>query len=136
MQKSNKKSLHAYFEKYSGKVTCWAGSPAAFMIAFITILVWLICGPVFHYSDTWQLLINTGTTIITFLMVFLIQQSQNKDTRALHIKLDGLISANQNADNKLINIEELDEEDLLKMKEYYTEIVEKLDKAGSKEKKV
>ncbi|KRA03602.1 hypothetical protein ASD71_04090 [Achromobacter sp. Root565] len=94
-------------------MTKWAGSPLAFGIALIAVVVWGISGPAFGYSATWQLVINTGTTIITFLMVFLIQQSQNKDSEALHLKLDELLIAVDGADEGLVDAERLDEEKLL-----------------------
>lgn len=100
------------FEKMSILVTKASGSTAAFIIAFFVINVWLISGPIFNFSDTWQLVINTGTTIVTFLMVFLIQRSQNKDSIALHLKLNELIVAQEFASNRLIAVEEISEEDL------------------------
>jgi low affinity Fe/Cu permease len=92
------------------------GRASTFIVACITIIVWAITGPAFHYSDTWQLVINTGTTIVTFLMVFLIQNTQNRDMSALHLKLDELIRVNEDARNKLINLEDLTEEELEKLK--------------------
>jgi low affinity Fe/Cu permease len=94
-------------------VTKWAGSPVAFGIALIAVALWATSGPVFGFSETWQLVINTGTTIITFLMVFLIQQSQNKDSEALHLKLDELLIAVKGADEQLVDAERLDEDKLL-----------------------
>jgi low affinity Fe/Cu permease len=98
------------------KAAHWAsnivGSPGAFSVAFFSILLWAISGPVFHFSDTWQLAINTSTTIITFLMVFLIQNTQNRDARAVHLKLDELIRANKHARNHLIDLEELSDQEL------------------------
>ena len=120
----NKKGLTGRFDTFSSAVTKATGSPAAFIIACITVLVWVITGPIFHYSDTWQLVINTGTTIITFLMVFLIQQSQNKDTLALQIKLNELIAANKNASNRLIDSEDLSADELEVLKKFYIKISE------------
>jgi low affinity Fe/Cu permease len=120
----NKKGLSARFDAFSAAVTKATGSPAAFIIACITVIIWVVTGPVFHYSDTWQLVINTGTTIITFLMVFLIQQSQNKDTLALQIKLNELIAANKNASNRLIDSEDLTAEELEVLKKFYIKISE------------
>jgi len=91
-------------------ITVWSGSARAFQTAFGIIVIWLILGPVCGYSDTWQLTINTGTSIITFLMVFLIQKTQNRDTRAVHLKLNELIAAVEGASNRLINAEALDDE--------------------------
>jgi low affinity Fe/Cu permease len=111
-----------FFDKFSGVVTKAAGSPYAFLGAFLVIIIWAVTGPVFGYSDTWQLVINTGTTIITFLMVFVIQQSQNKDTVALHLKLNELIAANKNASNRLIDIEDLTEDELKVLKQFYVKL--------------
>jgi low affinity Fe/Cu permease len=107
------------FDKFSTKVTAATGSPFAFISAFLIIIVWGVTGPVFEFSDTWQLVINTGTTIITFLMVFVIQQSQNKDTKALHLKLNELIACNKLASNRLIDIEDLTADEIQVLKEYY-----------------
>jgi low affinity Fe/Cu permease len=90
----------------------WTGKPVAFLLAFATIVIWAITGPLFHYSDTWQLVINTGTTIVTFLMVFLIQNTQNRDTLALQVKLSELILALKEADNRIAAIEESSDEEL------------------------
>lgn len=110
------------FDKFSAKVTAAAGSPPAFIIAFMIIVVWGITGPLFKFSDTWQLVINTGTTVITFLMVFVIQQSQNKDTKALHLKLNELIACNKLASNRLIDIEDLTADEIEVLKKYYVEL--------------
>jgi low affinity Fe/Cu permease len=112
----------SFFDKFSNKVTKITGSSTAFLTAFIIIIVWAITGPIFHFSDTWQLVINTGTTIITFLMVFVIQQSQNKDTIALHLKLNELIAATKTASNRLISVEDLTEAELEVLKKFYTEL--------------
>lgn len=115
---------HNYFEKFSSVFTKATGSPAAFLIAFLVVIVWALTGPIFHYSDTWQLVINTGTTIITFLMVFLIQQSQNKDTIAVHLKLNELLASSEKADNKLVNAEELTGDELKLLKKLYARMNE------------
>jgi low affinity Fe/Cu permease len=108
------------------KWTCHAaGRPATFAVAALVILVWAVTGPVFHYSDTWQLVINTGTTVVTFLMVFLIQNTQNRDGAAMQIKLDELIRALQGAHNELVNLENMSEEELEKMKAHYTRLAER-----------
>jgi low affinity Fe/Cu permease len=102
----------SWFSRMANATAAWTGKPVAFLLAFGTIVVWAITGPLFHYSDTWQLVINTGTTIITFLMVFLIQNTQNRDTLALQVKLSELILALNEADNRLAAIEESSDEDL------------------------
>src|SRR4051812_5101304 len=94
------------FDKFAVKITNATGSPKGFFAALITVLLWAIAGPIFHFSESWQLVINTGTTIITFLMVFIIQYSQNKDTIALHLKLDELIKSNSKARNEIAGAEE------------------------------
>jgi len=111
-------------EKISSAATKASGSSAAFIIACLVIIVWLISGPFFKYSDTWQLVINTGTTIITFLMVFLIQRSQNKDSLALHLKLNELIVAQELASNHLIAVEEISENDLNVLKKFYKHLAD------------
>jgi low affinity Fe/Cu permease len=120
----NHNNFSTYFDAFSTKVTKLAGSPAAFITAFAIIIVWGITGPMFHFSDTWQLVINTGTTVVTFLMVFVIQQTQNKDTMALHLKLNELIAAHQGASNRLIDIEDLTENELQTLKKFYIELAE------------
>ncbi len=107
------------FERMSTVVTVWTGSTSAFAIALTIIVVWAATGPLFHYSNTWQLVINTGTTIVTFLMVFLIQRTQNKDSLALQLKLNELVAAIEGASNRLIDVEDLDEKDLQTLHEYY-----------------
>jgi low affinity Fe/Cu permease len=106
----------SWFGQFASATARLAGKPLAFFIATATVLVWAITGPIFHYSDTWQLVINTGTTIITFLMVFLIQNTQNRDTLALQLKLNELILATKAARNELVDIEEASEEDLAVLK--------------------
>jgi len=121
-QKKKKKGISLLFDKFSSKVTKITGKPVAFILAFTIIIVWAVTGPIFHFSDTWQLVINTGTTIITFLMVFVIQQSQNKDTIALQIKLNELIASSQNASNRLIDVEDLTPEELETLKKFYIKL--------------
>src|SRR5215467_6899615 len=118
------KSFALFFDRMATKVTKASGKPAAFIIAGALIILWGITGPIFHYSDTWQLVINTGTTIITFLMVFIIQQTQNKDTVALQIKLNELIASSEFASNRLVNVEDLTEEDLDTLKKFYARLAE------------
>lgn len=98
--------MNEFFRKFSHKTSEMVGSSWAFILAVITIIIWATLGPVFRFSDTWQLVINTGTTIITFLMVFLIQNAQNRDAKAIHLKLDELIHAVKKASNELIDVEE------------------------------
>jgi len=114
--------LARFLEAFSVRVTEWAGSSIAFGIAVVVILVWALTGPIFHYSDTWQLVINTGTTIVTFLMVFLIQRAQNKDSRAAQLKLNEIVAALEGASNRLINVEELSEGEIQVLRRYYAEI--------------
>lgn len=106
------KTTSMWFSRMANTTASWTGTPSAFVVAAGTILVWGITGPIFHYSDTWQLVINTGTTIITFLMVFLIQNTQNRDTKALQVKLAELITALKEADNKIASIEDADDDEL------------------------
>ncbi|ABE33973.1 low affinity iron permease family protein [Paraburkholderia xenovorans LB400] len=115
------------FDRFASLVTRWAGSPAAFCLAVLTVAAWIVTGPIFHYSDGWQLVINTGTTIVTFLMVFLIQQSQNKDSVALHLKLNELLSSHRAADNHLIGIEDASEEELRRLAAAYLRLSTKPD---------
>ncbi len=100
------------------------GSAWAFIIAIVIIVVWGATGPTFHYSDTWQLIINTGTTIVTFLMVFLIQNTQNRDAKAVHLKLDELIRALKGARNNLVDLEKLSDDELKKLEEQFTRLRE------------
>lgn len=130
MNKSSKHPLSRFFNYFATKVTHIAGSPHAFIIAFLIIIIWAVTGPIFNFSDTWQLVINTGTTIITFLMVFVIQQTQNKDTLALQLKLNELIAANEKASNRLVDIEDLTEEELEVLKKFYIKVAEKAKKEG------
>lgn len=124
MDKPESKNLAAKFEAFATAVTRAAGHPQAFIIAFLIVLVWGISGPFFGFSDTWQLVINTGTTIVTFLMVFLIQLTQNKDSEAIQIKLNEMVAALKGASNRLINVEDLSEEDLQKLHKYYKKLSE------------
>jgi low affinity Fe/Cu permease len=117
-------AVGSILERFSGLATEWSGSSAAFALAALTILVWLVTGPVFGFSDTWQLVINTGTTIVTFLMVFLIQRSQNKDSQAIHLKLNELVAAVRGASNRLINVEGLTEEEIKALHDHYGKLVE------------
>lgn len=107
--------MHDLFNRMAKKVSLYVGSPWAFAIALLTIIVWAICGPIFKFSDTWQLVINTSTTIVTFLMVFVIQSSQNRDSQAIHLKLDELIRSIDKARNELIDLENVKDDELKKL---------------------
>lgn len=116
---AKKKNL---FERFANWATIATGSSAAFIGAALIILIWIVTGPVFSYSNTWQLIINTGTTIVTFLMVFLIQKSQNKDSKAIHLKLNELIASHQGTSNRMVNIEELTEAELDQLHKFYARL--------------
>ncbi len=109
----------SFFGTLASKASHWMGHPVGFVVAVLVILVWAATGAFFHYSDTWQLVINTGTTIVTFLMVFLIQNTQNRDSRAIQIKLDELIRSAKGAHNALLDLEELTDDELMKIREQY-----------------
>jgi low affinity Fe/Cu permease len=111
-----------FFERFANQITLWAGSPRAFIVAASIIVIWAASGPAFKYSETWQLVINTGTTIITFLMVFLIQKSQNKDSKAIQLKLNELIAANAFSSNRMVDIENLTEEELDRLHKFYSKL--------------
>jgi low affinity Fe/Cu permease len=110
------------FEQFSHHVTAGTGSTPAFIIALGVILAWAATGPLFHYSDTWQLVINTGTTIVTFLMVFLIQRAQNKDAKAVSLKLNEIVAAIEGASNRLIDVEDISEKELDTLHRHYAEL--------------
>jgi low affinity Fe/Cu permease len=120
----SKNGFKARFEKAAASITKVTGSSTSFLVALGVILVWAVTGPIFHYSDTWQLVINTGTTIITFLMVFIIQQSQNKDSLAIQLKLNELIACEERASNRLIDVEDLTQEELEILKKFYVRLSE------------
>jgi low affinity Fe/Cu permease len=123
MSKKNSKSgIGHALETFSLAVTTWSGSSWAFVIALGTIVVWGVTGPVFGFSDTWQLVINTGTTIVTFLMVFLIQRAQNKEALALQVKLNEIIAALEGASNRLIDIEDLSEDEVQRLHDHYQQL--------------
>src|SRR6478736_1998429 len=107
------------FDRFSSSVTKAAGSTGAFFSAAGLVLIWALTGPVFHYSETWQMVINTGTTIITFLMVFLIQKAQNKDSLAIQLKLNELVASNELSSNSLVDIESMTEEEMIIIQKYY-----------------
>lgn len=110
------------FERIAHLATVFTGSTAAFMSALLIIIAWLVTGPLFHFSDTWQLVINTGTTIITFLMVFLIQRAQNKDSKAIHLKLNELVASLKGPSNRMVDVEDLSEAELEILGEYYRKL--------------
>ena len=118
MSTSNK----SFFEKFANWITAFTGSSVAFIGATSIVILWAITGPIFNYSETWQLVINTGTTIITFLMVFLIQKAQNKDGKAIQIKLNELIAANEKASNRIVDIEDLTEKELDQLHSYHEKL--------------
>jgi low affinity Fe/Cu permease len=118
------------FDHFASHVTRWAGSPAMFCAALAIVLGWAALGPMFGFSEPWQLVINTGTTIVSFLMVFLIQQSQNKDSVAIHLKLNELLAAHRGASNRMIGIEDLDEQDLRDVAAFYVRLAERAKETG------
>jgi low affinity Fe/Cu permease len=122
MGQTRGRSRLPWLERFSGMVTQWTGGSLAFALACGVVLVWLITGPVFGYSNTWQLVINTGTTIVTFLMVFLIQRSQNKESLAIQLKLNELVAAVRGASNRLVDVEDLSEEELRLLHRYYEKL--------------
>jgi low affinity Fe/Cu permease len=113
----------SWVERLSTTITRWTGSTSAFALACAVIVVWVVTGPIFGFSDTWQLVINTGTTIVTFLMVFLIQRAQNKDAMAIQLKLNELVAAIDGASNRLIDVEDLSEEELVALHRFYAQLV-------------
>lgn len=121
MKQNPRTNLH-FFERIAQHATYFSGTTKAFIIAVSVILLWILTGPFFHFSDTWQLVINTGTTIITFLMVFLIQRTQNKDSRAIHLKLNELIASLQGPSNRLVDIENLSEGELETLHKFYHQL--------------
>lgn len=122
MKKNQGSHTQSFFEKFSAKATAIAGSTFGFFGALSIVVLWGVCGPVFHYSETWQLVINTGTTIITFLMVFLIQKSQNKESLAIQLKLNELVASHEFASNRLVNVENMTEDELKVIRKYYSSL--------------
>jgi low affinity Fe/Cu permease len=120
--------LRLWFSNFATSSSAALGSPFAFLGAIAIIVIWGVTGPMYHYSDTWQLVINTGTTVITFIMVFLIQSTQNRDAKAIHLKLNELIHAAKNAQNELIDVEKLSDEELKKLEEHYVRIREECER--------
>ena len=128
MKKKLSKKINDGFDRFASKVTFLLGSTASFSVAFGIIIIWFISGPIFKYSDTWQLVINTGTTIITFLMVFLIQRSQNKESRAVQLKLNELVASSKDASNRLIDIEDLTQDELEHLHKFYMKLAQRAKK--------
>jgi len=124
MARKKKSKLSQILEHFALKATKTTGTSMAFILALSVILVWGLTGPLFHFSDTWQLVINTGTTIVTFLMVFLIQRAQNKDAQAIHIKLNEIVAALEGASNRLIDVEDLTEEEIETLHQHYQKLVQ------------
>jgi low affinity Fe/Cu permease len=124
MARKKRNAFSLALERLSYQATKATGTSMAFMLALAAIIIWLITGPIFHYSDTWQLVINTGTTIITFLMVFLIQRAQNKDALAIHLKLNEIVAAMEGASNRLIDVEDLSEAEIQALGKYYRRLID------------
>ena len=122
MKKEINKNKAGFFERLASKVALATGSTTAIILAFASILIWAVSGPFFHYSENWQLVINIGTTIITFLMVFLIQKSQNKESLAVQLKLNELVAAHNFASNRLVDVENMSEEELKVIQKYYSHL--------------
>lgn len=122
--------LNDWMERFSRRVTFWSGSSWAFALALLVVIVWGFTGPIFHYSDTWQLVINTGTTIVTFLMVFLIQRAQNKDSLAIQLKLNELLASQQGASNRLINVEDMSEDEIIALHNRFAKLSQHLSAAA------
>ena len=127
-KQKNKNGFKSKFERMASNITRATGSSTAFLVSLVLIFLWAVTGPIFSFSDTWQLVINTGTTIITFLMVFVIQQSQNKDSLAIQLKLNELIAAEERASNRLIDVEDLTQEELEILKKFYIQLSELAEK--------
>jgi low affinity Fe/Cu permease len=123
-RRSKKTTSSLSFERMARAISQFTGSTPAFVLAVLVVLVWAITGPLFHYSETWQLVINTGTTIVTFLMVFLIQRTQNKDSLAVQLKLNEIVAALEGASNRLVNVEDLSEEELGTLHRHYQALAE------------
>ena len=123
MGRKKRAGLGLILERFSLKATKVTGTSGAFVTALAVLVVWAISGPLFHFSDTWQLVINTGTTIVTFLMVFLIQRAQNKDALAIHLKLNEIVAALEGASNRLIDVEDLTEDEIAVLHQHYQKLV-------------
>jgi low affinity Fe/Cu permease len=124
MPRKKPSNISHSLQQFSQKATKAAGSSLAFLLAMATIILWVLTGPIFGFSDTWQLVINTGTTIVTFLMVFLIQRTQNKDSLAIHLKLNEIVAAIEGSSNRLIDVEDLTEEEIETLHKHYRRLAE------------
>ena len=124
INKMDSEQNKSFFDNFANWASKFTGSAGAFIGAAILVIVWAATGPIFNFSETWQLVINTGTTVITFLMVFLIQKTQNKDSKAIQIKLNELIAAHEKASNRIVDIEDLTEKELDKLHKYYEKLSE------------
>jgi len=124
MSPKKRNAIGHMLERFSYQATRATGTSVAFVLAVAVILIWASTGPLFHFSDTWQLVINTGTTIVTFLMVFLIQRAQNKDALAIHLKLNEIVAAMEGASNRLIDVEDLSEPEIDALHAYYKRLIE------------
>jgi len=131
-QVTRSSTIHLWFSRFASSTAQMVGQAYMFLLAVAVIVVWGLTGPYFHFSDTWQLIINTGTTIITFLVVFLIQNTQNRDAKALHLKLDELIRSHSPASNDLIDIEKLSEQELHELEKRYELIREEIEARKNK----
>ena len=123
------------FHVFATRAANWVGTKWAFLAALLVIVLWLVTGPYFHYSDPWQLIINTGTTVVTFFVVFLIQNTQNRDARAIHLKLDEIIKSIDKAHNEMIDIEHLSDEELQRLADRYQKVREECDNRRTQHKK-
>ena len=132
-QVTRSSTIHLWFSRFASSTAQMVGQAYMFLLAVVVIVVWGLTGPYFHYSDTWQLIINTGTTIITFLVVFLIQNTQNRDAKALHLKLDELIRSHSPASNDLIDIEKLSDQELRELEKRYERIRKEIEDRKNKE---
>lgn len=124
-----------FFDKFADQAALFAGSAAAFIGASILVIIWACTGPIFKFSEVWQMVINTGTTIVTFLMVFLIQKAQNKDSKAIQIKLNELVAAHEKASNRIVDIEDLTEDELDQLHKFYEKLRSEKENIHSTEKK-
>jgi low affinity Fe/Cu permease len=135
MMATNANRTEKGFHIFATQAAYWVGTKWAFLTALLVIVLWLVSGPYFRYSDTWQLIINTGTTIVTFLVVFLIQNTQNRDARAIHLKLDEIIKSIDEAHNEMIDIEHLSDPELQKLADKYQKVREECDNRSKRRKK-